>query len=229
MTAPIALIGYNRPRHVEWCLTSLRANPEARESILYLFLDGPRSMEETTRVEEVRRVARSATGFSAVRLVERERNLGLSRNVIDGVTQVLAENESVIVVEDDLVVSPSFLRYMNDALERYRCSASVFSISGYIYPRSILSVPRGYPHDAFFVMRHMCWGWGTWRDRWRQADWEIRDYASLRANPSWRRAFSDVGVDLPGMLEAQMREKSIPGRSAGPMPTSPITPSASCP
>jgi hypothetical protein len=156
-------------------------------------------------VEKVRRITHAATGFLEVRIVERERNLGLSRNVINGVTTVLANHESVIVVEDDLVVSPVFLQYMREALEFYRFSGGVFSVSGYNYPRSMLPVPRSYPYDAFFVMRHMCWGWGTWRDRWQKADWEIPDYASLSKSSSWKRSFSEGGLDLSRMLQEQMQ------------------------
>ncbi len=203
--APLVLIGYNRPRHIERCIASLRANSMARETVLYAFLDGPRVREDVSLVEEVRRIVRAAQGFLEVRIIERQENLGLSRNVIDGVTTVLAEHESVIVVEDDLVVSPSFLPYMSEALLRYRFAAGVFSVSGYNYPRRILRVGRDYPYDAFFIMRHMCWGWGTWRDRWRKADWEITDYSQLSRSASWRRSFSQGGMDLPRMLEAQTR------------------------
>jgi hypothetical protein len=202
---PIALIGYNRPRHIEGCIASLRANTEAEETTLYAFLDGPRGIEDVPLVEEVRRITHSATGFREIRIVERDRNLGLSRNVIDGVTRVLAEHESVIVVEDDLVVSPVFLWYMRKALELYRSSSAVFSVSGYNYPRKLFPVPASHPYDAFFVMRHMCWGWGTWRDRWQKADWEIPDFPSLSRDLSWRRSFSEGGLDLPQMLEAQAR------------------------
>jgi hypothetical protein len=203
--APIVLIGYNRPQHIEQCISSLRANDEAQDTVLYFFLDGPGSTEDVPLVEQVRRIAHASTGFLEVRIVQRDAHLGLSRNVIDSVTLSLALHESVIVVEDDLVVSPTFLEYMHKALQWYQFSAGVFSISGYNYPRRILSLPRGYSYDAFFVMRHMCWGWGTWRDRWQKADWEIRDHASLRQNSSWLRSFSEGGVDLPRMLETQVQ------------------------
>jgi hypothetical protein len=204
-SAPIALIGYNRPHHIERCISSLQANSAARGSTLYVFLDGPRGAEDASSVEEVRRIARATTRFREVRIAERKSNLGLSRNVIDGVTSVLAEHESVIVVEDDLVVSPSFLQYMNEALVRYRFAAGVFSVSGYNYPRRVLPMPAGYPYDAFFVTRHMCWGWGTWKDRWQKADWEIPDHSSLTKNSSWKRSLAEAGLDLPRMLEDQVQ------------------------
>jgi hypothetical protein len=89
-------------------------------------------------------------------------------------------------------------------LNIYRASPQVFTVSGYNYPNELLRIPNSYSYDAFFVMRHMCWGWATWRDRWQQADWQLDNYESLRMDESWRRSFREDGVDLPGMLDEQM-------------------------
>ena len=206
--AAIAIFAFNRPRHLERCLASLRCNPEASDSTAYFFLDGPRRWGDEPLVSQVRRVALTCGIFRRVVIMERGVNWGLSRNVIDGISRVLEEHPTVIVVEDDLLVSPAFLGYMNDALERYRTSPSVFSVSGYIYPRSLLGSLPDYAYDAFFVPRHMCWGWGTWRDRWERADWEIVDYRTVSQDRSWRRSFEQVGIDLPEML-AQYKDGDI--------------------
>ena len=202
--APIALFAFNRPQHLEKCLSSLLQNAESSGTRLYCFLDGPRNQSDIRPVEQARQIARSVSGFLDVRILERGRNKGLSRNVIDGVSRVLEKHKRVIVVEDDLVVSPAFLRYMNEALSFYAPAPGVFSVSGYNYPQKVLRIPGGYPYDAFFVQRHMCWGWGTWRDRWERADWNVQNYDSLSRNQSWRRSFEEGGVDLPGMLDAQV-------------------------
>jgi hypothetical protein len=199
--APIAVFGFNRPEHLSRCIDSLRHNPEASRSSVTFFLDGPRTADDAELVERTRRVALQADFFAEKRIVERDSNWGLARNVIDGVTWIVEEHANVIVVEDDLVVSPAFLCYMNQALTRYQGSPSVFSVSGYNYPRRIMPVPPLYPYDAYFVSRHMCWGWGTWKDRWYKTDWAVSDYEALRASESWRRSFVQVGVDLPRMLD----------------------------
>lgn len=202
--APVAVIGYNRPQHIRNCLESLAANPKSSQSEIYCFLDGPRSLDDSSRVQQVRRIVREAQGFGSKKIFERDRNWGLSRNVIDGVTRVLSEHKRVIVVEDDLVVSSGFLRYMNKALDLYHASPQVFSVSAYNYPGRLLRIPDNYPYDAFFVMRHMCWGWATWRDRWKRVDWQVHGYQTLRADESWKRSLREGGLDLLGMLDEQM-------------------------
>lgn len=69
-----------------------------------------------------------------MRLIERSINCGLANNIIDGVTSVINEYGKVIVLEDDLVVSPYFLKYMNDALNMYENEEEVVCIHGYVYP-----------------------------------------------------------------------------------------------
>jgi hypothetical protein len=108
-------------------------------------------------------------GFRSVTVHHRAINYGLARSIIDGVTRVLAEHESVIVVEDDIVTAPYFLRYMNDALVRFADDERVASIHGYMYP-----VKAALP-EAFFLPGTDCWGWGTWRRGWALFNPDGRD------------------------------------------------------
>ena len=74
--SPIALFAYNRPHHLAKCLASIAANPEAHETPLYLFLDGPRTEEDAPLVALVAEMARSA----AESLQGADRGTGLSRS-----------------------------------------------------------------------------------------------------------------------------------------------------
>jgi hypothetical protein len=162
MHSSIALFVFNRPLHLEQCLLALRANDGAEHSRLIVFSDGPRGEEDREGIKKVRDLTRSITGFRSVELVERPENMGLARSIISGVTEVLQRSESLIVLEDDLVTSPFFLRYMNDALSRYRDDPRVASIHGYVYP-----VKEKLP-ETFFLRGADCWGWATWGRAWEQ-------------------------------------------------------------
>lgn len=158
--APVALFAWQRPLHTQRAISALARNPEADATDLFVFVDGPRNDKESEQVAEVIKIAEAASGFLSVSLQTSTRNLGLSRSITGGVTSVLEHSERVIIVEDDIVVSRSFLRYMNTHLELYANDFSVASIHGYVYPH-----PRELP-PTFFIAGADCWGWGTWRRAW---------------------------------------------------------------
>lgn len=159
--APIVILAYNRPEHVARCVAALQRNAEAAESELFVFCDGAKGNDDRKAVEETRRVAREITGFKAVHITERPENWGLARNVIDGVTQVVEAFGQVIVIEDDLVVAPFFLRFMNDALETYRDEEQVGHIQACDFTRDPSLPP------TFLIKWTGSWGWATWRRAWR--------------------------------------------------------------
>lgn len=162
--APIALFVYNRPWHTRQTLEALAANELADQSVLYVFADGPKAdatEEQKERIRQVREVVRSRQWCKEVHIVERQRNWGLADNIIDGVTQIVNQYGRIIVLEDDLVTSPGFLRYMNDALECYADEPRVMHISGYMFP------VKGQLPATFFYNANSCWGWATWARAWQ--------------------------------------------------------------
>jgi hypothetical protein len=158
--APVALFAFNRPEHTLATLDALHRNDLAAETEITIFCDGARTQEDNESVAAVRHIAHQARGFKRVVVVERDTNFGLARSVITGVGTVLKNNDTVIVVEDDLVTSPFFLAYMNDGLERYADIQRVISICGYTYPTE-KTLP-----ETFFLPGAHCWGWATWRRGW---------------------------------------------------------------
>ena len=158
--APIALFAYRRPDHLARTLAAIAANPEAAASELYVFADAARDDAALDGVSAVRSMLGSIEGFAAVHAIMRERNYGLARNITTGVSQVLGHHGRVIVVEDDVVVSPFFLAFMNEALQLYENESRVGSLTGYCYP-----VGSELP-ETYFIRGADCWGWATWRDRW---------------------------------------------------------------
>jgi hypothetical protein len=159
--SPVALFAYRRPDHLRRTLEKLRGNAEASQTELFVFCDNARDTSAADGVAAVRQLVQEGDlGFAATHVVLRDSNHGLARNITEGVSQVLAIRETVIVVEDDIAVSPFFLRFMNEALGYYRDNPAVGSISGYCYP-----VTDPVP-ETYFIRGADCWGWATWRDRW---------------------------------------------------------------
>jgi hypothetical protein len=183
--APIALFAFNRPAHTRQALDALARNPLAGESDLHVFVDGPRGAHESALVDEVAGIGAGATGFKSVQLHRSASNRGLFGAITSGVSQVLERRPAVIVVEDDIVACPSFLRYMNDALERYREVAQVGSIHAYAPP--VAALP-----EFYFLPGGDCWGWATWADRWRLFEPDAASLVRRIVQSGRLRAFCSV-------------------------------------
>lgn len=152
---------YNRLRHTQQTIESLKGNAEAHESDLFIFSDGAKSNADLEKIERLRDYLKTISGFKSITLIERKINHGLAKSIIDGITKILKDNETVIVIEDDIVTSPFFLQYMNNALMLYEKENTVISIHGYVYP-----VREKLP-ETFFMRGADCWGWATWRRGWQ--------------------------------------------------------------
>jgi hypothetical protein len=135
-------------------------NPLANESDIIIYSDSARTANHNKAVNEVRSYLSELTGFRSIKVIHRDKNFGLAESIIQGVTEVLQQSEKVIVLEDDMVVSPYFLEYMNEALEQFVDDDRVISVHGYVYPVDI-ELP-----EAFFLPGADCWGWATWRRGW---------------------------------------------------------------
>lgn len=199
--APIALFVYNRPEHTKQTVEALLRNTLAVQSELFIFSDAAKTPEAISRVEQVRAYVRSVDGFKSVQVIEREKNHGLANSIIDGVTNLCDDYGRVIVLEDDLLVAPTFLNYMNEALAKYQDNEKVMQISGYMFP-----LPIQADSDAFFLPFTTSWGWATWKRAWEKFDPEAKAFESLKVDAQKRRAF-DLDNSYPyfKMLERQKK------------------------
>lgn len=160
--APIVLFTYNRLDHTKQTVEALQKNIFAEDSLLYIYSDAPKNEKAIESVNAVREYLHGVTGFKGIYIIEREENWGLARNIIDGVTKIVNKYGKIIVVEDDIVTSSNFLKYMNDALELYKDMPRVMEINAYTYPIEKEGLP-----EQFFLGIAGCWGWATWDRAWK--------------------------------------------------------------
>ena len=201
--APIVLFVYNRILHTRRTVEALQKNEYACNSDLFIFADGAKNQKSVSGVNDVRKYIKTIGGFKSVTIVERNENFGLANSIIYGVTKLCKKFDRVIVVEDDLVTSPFFLRYMNDALDIYADVPEVASIHGYWY-----SVDEKIP-ETFFLRGASCWGWGTWADAWNIFDDNGQKLLDRLKNQKLTRSF-----DLDGaMAYTQMLKDQIKGKN----------------
>lgn len=160
----IILFVYNRPWHTRQTVEALQRCELATESDLYIFADGLKAdatEEQKNKIHEVRNYIHTIAGFHSVIIEESETNMGLANSIIVGVSKILDIHGKVIVLEDDIVVSSGFLKYMNSALDIYEQEQNVMHIAGYMYPLRKNALP-----ETFFYPAVSCWGWATWKRAW---------------------------------------------------------------
>lgn len=198
--APIILFVYRRLDHAMEAINALKANPEAASSKLIVFSDGGKDDASWENVKQVREYLRGIDGFAEIEIVEREINWGIEKSEIEGISSVVNQYGKVIVIEDDIVVSKHFLKYVNDALIKYESSERVGSVTGYSFISTEECV--GLPEYSFTQLTS-AWGWATWKDRWNCLERQIdKDDISKLLNPRTRKAF-DHGFTYTQMLANQ--------------------------
>lgn len=160
--APIVMFVYSRFWHTCQTIEALQKNVLADESELFIFSDAPKNDEDVIKVAEVRKYIESIGGFKNVTVIKRSENFGLAKNIIEGVTEIVNKYGKIIVLEDDIVTSSYFLKYMNDALEIYKNEPRVMHISGYTPEISTDDLP-----ETYFIRFPSSWGWATWDRAWK--------------------------------------------------------------
>ncbi len=198
--SPIALFAYKRAAHTARALHSLAGNPEFASSPLFIFCDSARHPADAADVEAVRQVIRNWPHPNKT-VIERPGHLGLANSVIPGVTELVARFGRLIVVEDDLVVSSAFLRYLNYGLAHYADDDRVMQLSAYMFP-----VPIAAETDAVMLPFTTSWGWATWSRSWQYFDPSMAGYDALEGDRDLRLKF-DLDGSYPyfRMLKQQAR------------------------
>jgi hypothetical protein len=202
--APICLFVYGRPEHTQKTLDSLSENPLAKESELYIYADGPKediSEQGLQKVNQVRQIIESVDFCKKTHLVVSEKNKGLANSIIEGVTAVLEKHDRAIILEDDLMLSPYFLTYMNEALHFYEQHEQVMHIAGFTpgFKRKM--------EDTFFFPVPTCWGWATWKRAWDHFNPSASDLMTKVLEKGKKRFDFNRSINYVRMLDRNIHGK----------------------
>ncbi|MEO8577413.1 MAG: PIG-L family deacetylase [Gemmatimonadales bacterium] len=161
--APIAVFAFRRLDLLQKTLRSLEKceSFSGKEVIVYSDAARPERPDEALAVANVRAWLRGWCHAKGATLVEARRNVGLKASIVSSVSRLLETHERVIVIEDDLILAPSFLTYMNGALEAFKDRDDIVQVSGYMVPHNQQLPPVG------LLRAPGSWGWATWRRAWR--------------------------------------------------------------
>lgn len=195
--APIVLFVYNRPWHTQQTVEALKKNDLADQSELFIYSDGAKKNDEV-KVHEVRTYLKTIDGFQNITIIEREKNYGIEENVICGITEIINRFGIIIVLEDDIVTSNYFLRFINDGLIKYKNEKNIYSINGYMFP---IDTER---YDAILSnLGTSAWGWGTWNDRWLQFENTMDNMKDIQSNPDLKYRFNFGGYGYTKLSELE--------------------------
>jgi hypothetical protein len=194
--APIVLFVYNRLSHTQRTIESLQRNELSKDTDLYIYSDAAKNKNNIEFVECVREYIKNIKIFKSVVIVEQEINIGLANSIISGVTNVINKHGKVIVMEDDLVVSEHFLKFMNNSLNYYEDKKDVWHISGWNYPISLET-----SKDVYFYRVMDCWGWATWNNRWKYFEKDTKTLINSMSSEDIYRFNLDGCTDLWRQVE----------------------------
>jgi hypothetical protein len=184
LTAPVALIIFNRPETTERVFEEIR---RAKPTKLYVIADGPRAHRdgEAERCAAARAIIDRVDWDCEVIKRYSDVNLGCKGNVSSGITWFFEQEEEGIILEDDCVPHPSFFRFCQENLERYRHDTRIARIAGANY--------RLHRTDYSYYFCHFCpiTGWATWRRTWQHYDVNIRTFPEVRDSGLLRDMFNE--------------------------------------
>lgn len=200
---PVVMISYNRPDLVRMTMKNVALADGASERDIFMYIDGPRNEKDKVKQNEIASIVGSyADRLPRISIIRRDHNFGCRNNIVDAITSVINRFGRAIIVEDDILVSRTFFRYMDMALDTYSDDSSIWAIDAYQHPN--LKIPKNYPFDVYLSRFFMCWGWGTWANRWNAVDFEMRDWVTLKYDDKVVEKLNHAGNNLIPMVESQL-------------------------
>lgn len=205
--APVVIFAFNRHEPLKMVLERLACADGVSERDLIVYIDGPRNESDVRKVNLVLGVIESFRKASLpnIEIRRRERNLGCQKNISSAIGEVLSAYGKIIVIEDDVLVSKYFLRYMDDALTLYENDTRIWGVNGHQCP--YMRLPIGFKEDVYLSPRNLCTGWGTWKNRWEKVDFLIKDWPQFIAYKENVEKIYAAGWDIKAMLDKHYKGK----------------------
>jgi hypothetical protein len=176
LKTPVAFIIFNRPDTTERVFAEIA---KAKPPKLLVVGDGARANRqgEAEKVASVRAIVKCVDWDCEVLTHFSDVNLGCKKRVSSGIDWIFEQVEEAIILEDDCMPDPTFFRFCQEMLERYRDNPRIGMISG-----DNFQFGRSYGLDSYYFSKYIhIWGWATWRDRWTKSyDVKLEKWPRLR-------------------------------------------------
>lgn len=183
LNTPVAMIIFNRP---ESTVKVFKEIAKAKPPTLLIIADGARLERagEKEKCEQARAIVNQIDWDCELHTNFADQNLGCKLRVASGIDWIFEQVEEAIILEDDCLPDPTFFRFCEEMLERYRHNERVGMVSG---GNLQFGRVRGAGSYYFSQYTHI-WGWATWRRAWAHYDRDIKLWPAFR-DEQWLETF----------------------------------------
>lgn len=178
LKSPVVLFIYMRSKNILVIISRLR---QVRPVKIYIVADGPKNQSEEAVCSKTRKLVESHIDWPCkISKVYANQNLGLKRRFESGLNFVYTNEEQAIILEDDCIPDPTFFRFCDEMLEKYKEDNRIMTISGNNFQGG-----KNKYHVSYYFSRYPhVWGWATWKRAWKLYDSNIPDWPKRR-NTEW--------------------------------------------
>lgn len=209
--APVFVTVYDRYSHLKRCIKSLEKCDLAKQTEIYISSDAPYKIEDERKIIKIREYIKSINGFKKIHTLFYDQNIGSQEALKKGREEIFKNHDRMIRLEDDVIVAPNFLSYMNDALSFYENNQRVISVSAFSY--SIFYKVNNENHDkVYFTHRFNPWGFGIWREKKLKESVITPDQIlDTIKNQNFIKRLDSTGIDLlPSIKYIATLNKALP-------------------
>jgi hypothetical protein len=171
----VAFLVFNRPETTRRVFDEIA---RARPGKLLVVADGPRRERpgEKELCEKVRKIIDGVDWDCELLVNYADENMGCAQRVSSGIDWVFANVDEAIFLEDDCLPEPSFFRFCDEMLKRFRNSETIMTISGDNFQFG--SRPSTF---SYYFSRYVhVWGWASWRRAWKFYDVHMTRWPEMK-------------------------------------------------
>lgn len=194
--APILVMVYDRLDSLKKCIQALQECKESKQSELYISSDAAYRSQDVEKIEAVREYIQTISGFEKVIPIMPKENRGLNGSYNAALDLIFKGHNTFIFMEDDIIVAPNFLQFVNEGLEFYKDEPKVLSISGFSHS-VFYNVSEAQKSETYFTQRWCPWGFASWKDKILHVPALSLEELKKDLNDSdFVKKLDEIGIDL---------------------------------
>jgi hypothetical protein len=181
LNTPILFCIFSRPEVTRHVFEMIR---KAKPPRLYISCDGPRKNfpVEKKMIDMTKKIVSNIDWPCKVKRLYRKKNLGCKKAMSSGISWFFKHEECGIILEDDCLPNLDFFFFCEKMLKRFRNKKEIFTITG----NNFVSDKINFKNSYYFSKYFQCWGWATWRSRWKFYQGNLNFWPKFKQSDEWK-------------------------------------------